>query len=134
VATQEMLFRWGLAETDLCRFCEEEIESLPHILVECEVIKPIWTQIQQWLFHKTNQIFPITKQEIIFGITNREHPVFNAIFILAKRYILGCMQHSEFPSLYSFTQKVKDYLNIERCISQKNYKLQIFMNRWNIFV
>ena len=37
-ATREKLFQWNIVESDVCAFCNEHIETLPHLLVECEVI------------------------------------------------------------------------------------------------
>ena len=37
MVTKEKLFDWGLAQDNICTNCHEDIDSLPHILVECEV-------------------------------------------------------------------------------------------------
>ena len=47
LVTKEKLLQWGLAQDDICTFCEEEIETLPHIFVECEVTKLFWSTLYQ---------------------------------------------------------------------------------------
>ena len=45
----EQLFKYKLIDSDLCEWCEEEIETLPHFLLECEVVKVFWNDLQNWL-------------------------------------------------------------------------------------
>ena len=55
LVTKEKLLQCGLAQDDICTFCEEEIETLPHIFGECEVTKLLWSTIT-YTFHPVNKI------------------------------------------------------------------------------
>ena len=37
--TRENFHKWGIVESDLCVFCHEDLETLPYVMIECEVIK-----------------------------------------------------------------------------------------------
>ncbi len=41
-ATRDKLFWWNIVDSDICTFCNEEIETLPHLLIECEAVKLSW--------------------------------------------------------------------------------------------
>ena len=79
LVTKEKLLQWGLAQDDICTFCEEEIETLPHIFVECEVTK-----------------------EILLGTENKNSVIINVLIILVKYYIYKCLQQKEYPTIRNF--------------------------------
>ena len=89
LVTKEKLLQWGLAQDDikLCTFCEEEIETLPHIFVECEVIKLFWSTMYQWIYQKTHIHFILSTKEILLGTENKNSVIINVLIILAKYYI-----------------------------------------------
>ena len=41
-------------ESDVCTVCNEQIETFPHLLVECEVVKLFWIDLQLWLYERTD--------------------------------------------------------------------------------
>ena len=43
--TNVMLFKLGLAETPLCYFCNEELETLEHFLFHCEKVNTFWNEL-----------------------------------------------------------------------------------------
>ena len=89
LVTKEKLLQWGLAQDDikLCTFCEEEIETLPHIFVECEVIKLFWSTMYQWIYQKKHIHFILSTKEILLGTENKNSVIINVLIILAKYYI-----------------------------------------------
>ena len=52
--TRENRHKWGIVESDsaMSVFCHEDIETLRHIMKECEVIKIFWTNIYNWQYSK----------------------------------------------------------------------------------
>ena len=42
LANNEALYKWTLTESDLCSFCNEEIETIYHTYLECEITKLFW--------------------------------------------------------------------------------------------
>ena len=49
LANNEDLYNWKLTDTNLCSFCHEQIETLCHIYLECEVTKHIWTELEDYI-------------------------------------------------------------------------------------
>ena len=67
LANYEALYKWTLTESDLCSFCNEEIETIYHTYLECEITKLFWKELKSYLHSKLNVHIPITNQEIILG-------------------------------------------------------------------
>ena len=55
LANNEALYKWKLTESDLCSFCNEEIETIYHTYLECEVVKCFWKALEMYL-HKTLRV------------------------------------------------------------------------------
>ena len=49
VFTNEKLFRFGMAESDKCVFCQTEVESIEHLLFSCKICSVFWKHVFSWL-------------------------------------------------------------------------------------
>jgi len=63
----------------VCTFCNEQIETLPHLLVECEVF---WSDLQLWLYERTDILIDLDVREIIIGFQDENFIMFNAVYLL----------------------------------------------------
>jgi len=131
IATREKLYKWHIINTDLCAFCEEEIGTLPHLLVECEVIKIFWQNVHLWFARETDIHFYPSSSEIILGLENSELIILNTIYMLAKRYIYNCSYKQEFPNIESFIIFFFDYIRVEKNIAVRNNRMTEFLEKWN---
>ena len=129
IATREKLKLWGLSETEICSFCEEEIETLPHLFLECEVIKRWWRNVQEWYEDKTGVYFHLSPVHIIFGIDATD--TLNTILMLGKRYIYNCANTKQFPCINNFITFVTKFAEQEREIYIRNNNLNVFTRKWS---
>ena len=130
-ATRDKLFQWKIIESDICTFCNEEIETLPHLLVECEVIKIFWIDLKKWLTEKTHTKIDPNVLEIIIGFQNENFVMFNAVYLLAKKYICSCSSAQKFPNLTAFKNCIRQFLLVEKSIANRNSKIIEFRNMWS---
>ena len=49
VFTNEKLFRFDMAESDKCAFCQTEVESIEHLLFSCKICSVFWKHVFSWL-------------------------------------------------------------------------------------
>ena len=49
------LFLWNKRQDDKCSFCDEEVETIQHLLFECHPVKELWDQLIIFLAN-SNQI------------------------------------------------------------------------------
>jgi len=92
-------------ESDVCTVCNEQIETFPHLLVECEVVKLFWIDLQLWLYERTDILIDLNVCEIIIGFQDENFIIFNAVYLLAQKFILRCSYENKFPNLTTFKKK-----------------------------
>ena len=64
-------------ESDVCTVCNEQFETLPHLLVECEVF---WSDLQLWLYERTDILVDLNVREIIIGFQDENFIMFNVVY------------------------------------------------------
>ena len=89
VFTNDKLFRFGLLHAPNCTFCNEESESLEHLLLCYKVSSEFWKEVLSWL--KDNDIVIESFTEISFFLRFFEETedffIINHILLLGKYYI-----------------------------------------------
>ena len=101
LATNRVLFKMGISNTDRCCFCSFNRETTLHLLYECHIVKTYWLQLKEWLAKNFNLTMLINPEFIILGnsVGNRyvEH-----IKLFGKYYIYSCKLNNSHPSLPAF--------------------------------
>ena len=41
------LYEWKIIQNNTCNFCTKEGETMRHIIIECEKLKPLWDEIER---------------------------------------------------------------------------------------
>ena len=73
VITNTHLFKWKIIQADLCTFCEEQPESILHLLVKCKHSQLIWNKLFVKLHTLTGIYIQFTEKEQSLGITNFQY-------------------------------------------------------------
>ena len=110
--------------SNLCDFCNRNIETLLHIFYECPVVQNFWGEFQQFLRSKDIQ-FELKSKTICFGSEDRNNDMLNFLIISAKYFIYCCKIKNTVPSLIHFKQTLKQRQQIEQHIALKSDKLEI---------
>ena len=50
--TNEMLYERKMIDSPLCTFCQRHNETLLHLFVSCDYVKPLWSSIEQIMGYK----------------------------------------------------------------------------------
>ena len=122
----------GKKDTDLCTFCDEDIETLTHLFVECEISKLFWKQIEDWLHENSGIRVHISPKEIIMGNLNIGHNLFDLVYLIGKHYLYSCRCTNTFPTLICFMKKLRQLHDIEKQIALKNDKIRDFHLKWEL--
>ena len=95
VFTNDKLFRFGLSHSPNCTFCNEEPESLEHLLLRCKVSSEFWKEVLSWL--KDNNIVSksFTETSLLLGFFEETEDFFiiNHVLLLGKDYIYVRKSH-----------------------------------------
>ena len=120
VITNTHLFNWKIIQADLCTFCEEQSESILHLLVKCKHSQLIWNKLFVKLHTLTGIYIQFTEKEKLLGITNFQYQnLFIRIFIITKQYLYACRCLKTTPSIEMLISKIKEIEHNEQRIAIK---------------
>ena len=124
----------GLTDTPLCSYCQEVIESMHHLFLDCKVSKKLWSDIK--LFFIDNITIPdLTLQSALFGFLGCRNDSFylNHILLIYK-LCLYRFRDKKVPNLQLFIKNLKERELMERQIVQADVnKLILHRKKWDFF-
>lgn len=136
LATNHLLEKMKIMNTNLCSFCNEVVETLVHLFCRCAAISNFWISLVNFINNKCNlSITPWSETEIIFGILQlpRKDMVRNKILLCAKYFIYKCRLNKQVPSLNGFKRDISNLFKTEKYIAVKNDKLDEFNKQWELY-
>ena len=129
--TNEKLHKVKLAKSPLFTFCNNEIETLEHLFVECDDVKNICQKVITNLLQSFG-ITNLTKHHIIIGIitSDRQNTIINHINLETKYYINVCKLEKCLPLFYRLKNRLK-ITDIEKQIAIKFKKISKHTYKWH---
>ena len=85
LVTNTFLFKIKQKENNLCSYCNQEAESITHLLFHCGTVEKFWKTLKIWLERKSNINFQIILKEIIFS--SPAQALLSYIITISKYYI-----------------------------------------------
>ena len=129
LVTNTFLFKIKKKETNLCSYCNQEAESIIHLLFLCDTATHFWTNLKRWLEEKANINLQIDLKNIIFSSPSQV--LLSYIITVAKYYIYKCKFYKKTLSLKGFEAFLKlKFLN-EMYIAKVNNRLDKFLGKWS---
>ena len=61
-----LLKKMGIKDSDLCEFCNER-DIIEHMFINCKLLNGFWADVFQTIYIHTNERFPQTENDILFG-------------------------------------------------------------------
>ena len=86
------LFRAKLSDSDSCRACQTEAETLSHMLFQCNMISAFWIAFQQRLCERTLRTFQLNERNVLHGWHNGTQSILKYVTLVAKYLIFCCFQ------------------------------------------
>ena len=130
LTVKKTLLRWKLSETELCSYCMTAQESVNHLFCECAITKTFYLQIKEWLGIMNVKLPDLESKTILHNIYDKCKNVklINHCINLYKQIVF--INRGELLSLNLFKAKLSETQNIERCIANKNGKVETHINKW----
>ena len=131
IITNEHLYRWKKTESSLCTFCEKSVETYKHLFVECEQVKPLWTECQKLIAVLTDDDISLDAASILLShVAKKATSVANFVTTVCKQYIYRKQCQKQLPNPYGLKQEIYTVKNMEKYIAVKNNKLHTFVKKW----
>ena len=87
IPTNKSLMKFNIRNSNICDFCNMQVESIKHLFWECNHVQHLWNNIENWL-RNINLGVDITFKNISLGILDKRNQLssqaINYIIILAK--------------------------------------------------
>ena len=135
VPTNKRLFKQNISSSNLCDFCNMNVETIQHLFWECNQVQIFWNSFKNFV---TNAHIPmqLTFETVSFGFceNTNEDKLKNYILFYAKYYIFLNKCHKTIPSCEMFKPYLKQKINIEKELALMNDKLQKFELKWRQFI
>ena len=115
IVTNKNLFDWKMKDTNLCTFCNEEIETQFHLFWECTFSTLIWDRLFNWMNQITQTNIDFTPMQIMLGIEDLNNfSAYNTIFIITKQFLYLARCYEELPVFEKLLVKVREMHQVER--------------------
>ena len=96
--TNEKLFKMGIKNSDQCSFCNSSVDSVEHILIQCQVSRDLWSSVRDWIIELGMLNYNLSDSKIILG--DLENALcFNTIILLTKKIIYNAMKEEQRPHI-----------------------------------
>ena len=104
LTTNSFLYKIGLANSPLCKFCKQESKSLEHLLIICSCTKSFWLDFITWSNQLNIFLRDLTDSDKPFGFWQRkeDYLFINHMLVLAKQHIYECHNKCTYPSFTIF--------------------------------
>ena len=134
--TRRSLFRARLSDSDSCRACQTEVETLPHMLFQYDITSAFWTAFQHWWCERTLRTLELNERNVIYGWHNdtKFKEVLNYVTLVAKHLIFCCFQDNTAVSFDRFPPFLRNKIDTLRQIALKNKQLEEFNKKWKNFI
>ena len=80
----------NIVNDNLCSLCKHDVETIKHLLFECDEVKHVWTDFQKWWKQVTGIKINLNYKSIVFDV-NPQNPDMlvnlSIIIIIIKRMI-----------------------------------------------
>ena len=132
LVTNVQLCKWNIVESNLCTFCGEALETVPHLLVECPHVHMIWQSVFKFIAEEYGpvRINTETCNIIMNNIVESKCSIANFICLISKQYIYSQRCLKKELLWQELKGKIKSIERIERYIAVKNNKVHLHVKKW----
>ena len=129
LVTNTFLFKIKNKETNLCSYCNQEAETITHLLFSCEIASNFWKNLKQWFERKANINLQIDLKNIIFSSPSQI--LSSYILTVAKYYIYKSKFYKKEINLKGFESFLKFKFLNDMYIAKINNRLDRFLGKWS---
>ena len=126
------LHKWKISDP-LCSFGCEEIETISHLLWDCNVVQNVVHHFKTWWKDHVGNVSNISKEILLLGDIHGTE-LENICLLDLKRYIFNCKCSGGKPNLCNYIKFLTSRCIIEWDIAKRSFKTTKFIERWGEMV
>ena len=132
IATNKLLFKMNIKDTESCSFCRNEVEDIDHLFCECPEVDSLWHALSQWVYAQNGVSLNLCKSDCILGKPKLScffKPI-NMVLLLCRHYIYTSRCREKKLSFTELKYNILQYLKLERYICLQNDEMTAFDGIW----
>ena len=133
-AINDKLFRMNLIDSNICKMCQTEVETIMHTFIDCVHVTDLWKQIEKWLRNILNEKVKLDDIDIIF-VKNKGKEIVNKTILFTKIAIFNNRKTGRNHSLKEVKRLLYKQMCTEEYQAEINHTEYIFWAIWGeVFV
>lgn len=132
--TARYLFLRNIVDSPTCSFCENEEETIQHLLWHCDTVATFWNDLQQLIANTCTHLvnFSLHEDLVIFGVRDNffTNPVLDFIILMGKFFIYKCKFTNNTPTIPGFQAYLKNRYKLEKILSSRKNQYLSFIDNW----
>ena len=122
---------YGIKDTDKCRTCPLQVETLTHIFWLCPKSHKLWCDLS-----RVYNIPNFEKPQVMLNyyqrsVGNMPKPSIRLLTLISKQYIWYCRARSVDPTLEGLRDSILAKVRVEKYVSKIKEKIAEFDRVWN---
>ena len=135
--TKKYLHLCKLTHSPLCVFCNNNVETLNHLFWDCNFVQSFWKDLVKKLQEKCTHCdrLNLCQELILFGTTELIYTdkAIDSILLYAKYFVYKCKLQERRPQLDHFISELKHRIIVEKALSYRIGKLNVFNDKWRLY-
>ena len=111
--TNELLFKMGIKNSNLCSLCLREVDSVSHMLLSCKTSRDLWSEVENWIQELGMLNYNLSPDKIILGDIENVTSI-NTIILLTKNIIYNAMKKEQKPNIFNAKNDVNNFYFLEK--------------------
>ena len=129
--TNDLLFKMGIKNLNLCRFCIEQTDSISHMLLFCNNTIDLWGRVELWIIELGMANYNLSPDKIILGDLENATSI-NTIILLTKKTIFNAIKKEQIPNIFSIKNDVKNFYFFEKYRHYVKGKGKLFEKQYSL--
>ena len=105
-----MVLSVSLSQPTNVVFCEDELETLVHLFLQCSLTKQFWQNVLNWINTHPGHDNVELSENMLLGLANCKTVTLNLLIPIARYYIFLSKTRKEKPNLTAYKEGVKIFL------------------------
>ena len=121
--------------SDMCVFCNENSETIFHLIWKCDHVQKLWTALSKWLKRILKGDMELTPKAILLNnLKIKNHKLVNTCILIMKRYIYvtKCLENK--LNFIDYLIMLDKMYNIEKLTAFNSRKTNVFVKKWNPYI
>lgn len=136
LGVKKYLHQINISNTDTCRLCSNETESIIHLFVHCPRSKDLWCSLKHWIYQMLHLEINLTTETILLGYlySDSNFEPINFVILNTKYYIFLCALYDKPLILDLLKTKLRKSFLEQQLAAKISFQEENFSKIWNRWI